>query len=476
MTRRIFAALLGLTVVLLAGVVVPLGLNSAGHDRQVFTDRTLAAAAGLAAAAEEQLADRSARDRAPGVLDYRPALATADTTAVYGAAGALLLRSGGTVPVRATELAAVLRGSTVERWVRHPGPALLALRPAYSGSRVVGVAAVLRDAHPLLDQVHELWTGLGIAALLAAALAGTLSVALAQWVGRPLRRLERATERLGRGELSVRAPAGGGPPEVLQLAVAFNDMAGRLQALLGSHRALVADVSHQLRTPLAAMRLRLELLQDDVEDPDAALELSGALGEIGRLSRLVDGLLAVARAENTNPAPAVLDAATLVAERAAVWSPLAAERGLSLAVSAPAPVWVSSTPGHLEQVLDNLLANALDATPPGGTVALSVARGPGHEPARLEVADTGPGMTEAQRSRAFRRFWTDAPDAPSLDHGGGSGLGLAIVHRLVTVDGGQISLEDGQDGGLVVRIGLRPAEERPDHGRDADPPARGRRP
>lgn len=269
-----------------------------------------------------------------------------------------------------------------------------------------------------------------------------------------MRRLDIAANLLGSGDLTARAPTGGGPPEVHQLADTFNDMAGRLQALVGSHRALVADVSHQLRTPLAAMRLRLELLHDDVDD-EAAAELTGALSEIGRLSRLVDGLLAIARAENASPCLTDVDVTQLVTERVEVWSALAAERQITLGVTAPSPAVAASTPGHLEQVLDNLLANALDATPPGGRITVSVQRQ--HDRIRLEVNDTGPGMTDTQRTQAFRRFWSNAPNRAPADHNGSSGLGLAIVHRLITVDGGHITLGRAPGGGLAAHVDLHAA-------------------
>src|SRR5439155_26804513 len=131
---------------------------------------------------------------------------------------------------------------------------------------------------------------------------------LARWVGRPLSDLDAAAQKLGGGALDTRSPTGQGPPEVRRLALTFNTMAGRLEALVHGHQAMMADVSHQLRTPLAALRLRLDLLAQDA-DADTGAELAGAQGEIARLSRLVDGLLAVARAENSVTGPASVDVA-----------------------------------------------------------------------------------------------------------------------------------------------------------------------
>src|SRR5262249_4058557 len=140
----------------------------------------------------------------------------------------------------------------------------------------------------------------GVIAAIASAglIAGALvAIGLARWVSRPLSQLEGAAQALGDGELSTRSPAAGGPSEVRRLATNFNLMAARLEALVRGHQATMADVSHQLRTPLAALRLRLDLLAQD-SDAEAAAQLAGAQDEIARLSRLVNGLLAVARAEN----------------------------------------------------------------------------------------------------------------------------------------------------------------------------------
>jgi signal transduction histidine kinase len=173
----------------------------------------------------------------------------------------------------------------------------------------------------------------------------------------------------------------------------------------------------------------------------------------------VDGLLAVARAEHTEPAPVSVDLAQLVVDRVAIWSPLAQERHIRL-VASSGPANVAATAGHLEQVLDNLLANALDVTPAEGLITVSTRRH--HQRVRLEVIDSGPGMTPAQRAQAFRRFWTQPTDSPSRDSSSGSGLGLAIVYRLITVDGGTIQLTNVPGLGLAVQIDLHPAD---DHGR-----------
>jgi signal transduction histidine kinase len=291
-----------------------------------------------------------------------------------------------------------------------------------------------------------------VIAMIGAAL---LAFGLARWVSRPLAGLDTAAGRLADGALDIRAVVDSGPPELRRLATTFNTMAGRLEALVHGNRAVIADVSHQLRTPLAALRLRLDLLAAD-PDPDPETtghELAGALEELARLSRLVDGLLAVARAENVVPVPAAVDVADVARERVVAWHPVADDRGIVLEAGeagrdagrgggwgARSPVLAWMGEGHLEQVLDNLIANALDALSAGGHVTVTTTATTAG--ARISVADDGPGMSAEDRERAFLRFTTSNPN--------GTGLGLAIVHRLVTSNGGTAKLTETPGGGLTA--------------------------
>jgi signal transduction histidine kinase len=262
-------------------------------------------------------------------------------------------------------------------------------------------------------------------------------------VSRPLSDLEQAAQHLGDGHLGTRSPADAGPSKVRRLAANFNLMAARLEALVHGHQATMADVSHQLRTPLAALRLRLELLAQDSDEP-AQAELAGAQGEIARLSRLVNGLLAVARAENITAAPTTVAVDAVVRNRVAAWRPAADEQGITLTASTPDAVRARMGEGQLEQILDNLLANALDALEAGQSVVLTAWTA--GDDAWITVADTGPGMTAEQKRLAFRRFATSSA--------GGTGLGLAIVDRLVVSNGGSATLSDTPGGGLTVTIEL----------------------
>ena len=170
---------------------------------------------------------------------------------------------------------------------------------------------------------------------------------MSRWIARPLGKLEEAAAAAGGGDLSARAPVDSGPPEVKTLAAGFNDMVARLEELIDSQEAFVADASHQLRTPLTALRLRLENLERDVT-PSGRDDVESALAEVARLSRLVDGLLALARADRAPAAVEDVDVAATVEERLAAWSALAAERDVRLEPAVRDGVVARATLGRLE--------------------------------------------------------------------------------------------------------------------------------
>jgi two-component system OmpR family sensor kinase len=204
---------------------------------------------------------------------------------------------------------------------------------------------------------------------------------------------------------------------------------------------------------LAALRLRLENLESEV-DPVAAEDAEGARAEVERLTRLVDGLLALARAERAPSVPTNVDVGEVIAGRRDAWLAFAAERDVRLVSHAPPGLWAQATPERLEQVLDNLLNNAVDVAPAGTTVTLSGTHW--RDRVEVRVRDDGPGMSAEDQARAFDRFWR-GPRAPSDNDG--FGLGLAIVRQFVAADGGSIELRSPPAGGLEAVISLRAGVE-----------------
>ena len=444
MARRIVLTMLALIGALLVTTVVPLGLITAGHERSSFREDTVLFARALAGFAEDRLDDQARSITLTRALVQ--AQRAGEQVRVYDTRRRVIVSTGGRdLGISASLLTAALHGRTVVDSTADDRLRVIVPVTGDRGVAIVGVVVLSRSSEELEERVSVLWAWLlsvGAAGLAAAAVA---AIALARWVSRPLNALDGAAQRLGGGALDTRSAAGDGPPEVRRLAQNFNTMAGRLESLVHGNRAAMADVSHQLRTPLAALRLRLDVLSQDT-DPATAEELAGAQGEIARLSHLVDGLLAVARAESVVPEPASIQVDEVIRDRVAAWRPVAEEREVELRQAGPGPVWAMASPGHLDQVLDNLLANALDAVPAGGHVQISaLADSAG---VTVLVADDGPGMSPRQRDMAFRRFFSATP--------GGAGLGLAIVHRLVTANGGSAALSDTPGGGLTVTLRLLP--------------------
>ncbi len=484
MTRRILLVLLAFTAVIIAGAMIPLALDATSHDQTSFTQATAGVARTDAAVAQSRLDDIYVSSQSGGVNPVGDAPLVSVLNEVEQAGDRLLIVTAdkdirpheGAMPAgnwgqlakqaNAQARLAMQAHQTVQPVTETTGSWVVAVMPVreHGAGPVEGTVILARSTAPLHHDILELWVILGTIAFLALLAAALLAFALARWVSRPLAGLDSAAGRLADGNLASRAVVDSGPPELRRLGTTFNTMAGRLEALVHGNRAVIADVSHQLRTPLAALRLRLDLLAADT-DPATGHELAGALEELARLSRLVDGLLAVARAENVVPVPVAVDLAEVARERVVAWHPVADDRGIRLeAISRPseagwgsartggrlaggasdpggqAMAWIGE--GHLEQILDNLIANALEALSAGHQIMVTTkATASG---AQITVSDNGPGMNAEDRERAFLRFSTSNPN--------GTGLGLAIVHRLVTSNGGTASLAETPGGGLTVTL------------------------
>jgi signal transduction histidine kinase len=412
---------------------VPLGIVLSRQEDENFDAGVEATAHGLASLAEEHLGDTSdPAAQGPLILKVGPA----DGVVVLDGNGNIVARAGRTVPTTAIQTA----GPGAAR--RMHGYITVRAEVDSGSGRELGSVVLIRDDGALWSRLHRLWAVLAGAGVAALAVGTVVAAALARWIQRPLRALRAGAERIGEGQLDTRIGTVPGPPELRALASAFDDMTQRVAGLLDAQQVMTTEVSHQLRTPLSALRLRLELLAQDVP-MHLADDLRDALAEVARLNRLVDGLLAVARAEAVVATREPIDLADVAAERVQAWAPVAAERGVSLhCVQVPARMLL--TPGHLEQVLDNLVANALDALAADGSILVSLRRE--DDRVLLAVIDDGPGMSAEQRTRAFDRFSGEAKRS------GRSGLGLAIVARLVAVDRGQIRLDETPGGGLTVLI------------------------
>jgi len=448
--RRLLAGYLGVAVLVLVLLEIPLAISYARAERQSLTDKVQRDAVALSSLVEDSLEQgtpvparvrRIARDY--GVDTGARVLVTDDR-------GRRLVDSApnGTTDFSSRpEIVSALNGeiATGTRSSRTLATDLLYVAVPVASSGVVHGAIRISYPTSAVDaRNHRYWTVLAVIAAVVLAVAAMVAAILARWVTRPLDHLERAAEAVGSGNLHARATIEG-PPEVRRLAETFNAMASELDVLLRSQDAFVADASHQLRTPLAALRLRLENLEPEFTAP-VKDDLQGALREVERLSALVDGLLTLARADRAHSAPSSIPLGPLVEERVGAWSALAAESDVQFHLELEPGVLALATPGRVEQVLDNLLANAIDASPVGATITVSTRADDGW--VELHVTDEGHGLSESERSRAFDRFWQ------GYEGGDGFGLGLAIARRLTTADGGDVQLRAGTPSGLdsVVRL------------------------
>jgi signal transduction histidine kinase len=459
MTRRLLASYLSITAFVLLIIEIPLGVTFARAERDRLAAAVERDATVLATVVEDTLEAGATTGLDPVAAGYQDR--TGGRVVVVDRTGITVADSDPPAPGRRDlstrpEIAAALRGQRPAgfRSSATLGSSFLYVAvPVASQGRVYGAVRITYPTATVDARVRRVWLALAGVAVVVLGVVALVGLALARSTTRPMQSLEQATTAVAGGRLEARAPTDRGPPEVRRLAAAFNDMAARLGRLLDSQRAFVADASHQLRTPLTALRLRLENLEATMP-PTAAEDLRAAAAETGRLARLVDGLLALARAEAAPGRRETVDLAAVVADRQAAWAPLAAEQEVQLTVQPglAAPVW--AVPGALEQVLDNLLANALRIAPAGSQVELAVRQVGGW--VELHVIDQGPGMPAEQRQRAFDRFWR----APSADRDG-TGLGLAIVRQLLEASGDTAELRPNPGGGLDAVARLRPADGDP---------------
>ena len=437
MSRRLLLSYLTVTLIVLAVLEVPLGVTYSRNERRDLETKVERDAVTVASLSEGAL-ERSGEAATASLrtIARRYQRDTGGRVVVVDTRGSAIADSnpiaGDSSFASRPEIASAL-GGRVATGVRHSntlGVDLLYVAvPVASAGKILGAARITYPTSAVDRRVTRYW--LTLAAIAGVVLAGValLGLWIARGVVRPLRKLESAAVEVGAGRLDVRAPEEG-PEEVRRLAHEFNETAAKLQRLLESQQSFVADASHELRTPLTALRLRLENM-----DPK---EAGPALAEVERLGRLVESLLALARADAAAVRSEPVDVDTVLTDRLAHWDGVErrGERGLR----------VRSSPDRLGQILDNLIANAVAVS---DAVDVSVMREDGW--VELHVVDHGPGLTEEERRRAFDRFWRGQGRSP------GSGLGLAIVRRLTDADGGEAELLLAPGGGLDAVVRLRSA-------------------
>jgi signal transduction histidine kinase len=312
---------------------------------------------------------------------------------------------------------------------------MLVTVPVVHFRAAIGAVQATESLAGVRSRVHRTWFGYAAIGAMAMLVGLAATWVLAGTLVRPVRELEEAAVRLGSGDLEARAEPSG-PAEIATLAGSFNQMASTLSANITAQNDFLANASHQLRTPLTGLRLRLEAIQG--EGGFAGEQATKAEGEVDRLAELVEDLLVLARASSVESTGVAVDLTTSGRDAVDRWTSTAEAEGkhLSMLDGAPPSVWAD--PRDVEHVLDNLIENAIRYTEPGSTVVVGTGSRDGVT--FVSVSDDGPGILSEDRDRIFERFYRGSVGRQS---GPGTGLGLAIVRELARRWGGDIQLRDG---------------------------------
>jgi two-component system sensor histidine kinase BaeS len=306
-----------------------------------------------------------------------------------------------------------------------------------------GTIILLRRQRSLLS--GYVW-GLLIAAVAGGLLAALAAFLLARRISRPVDRVSAAARSLASGEHPEPVPVEGAA-EIATLAGAFNDLAAQLRQAQEAERNFLLSVSHELKTPLTAIRGYAEAVEDGVVDPREAAATVAA--EARRLERLVHDLLDLARMNRTDFSVhnTEIDLADVAEDAVRRYGKQAAGFGVALLAVTEDLAPAIGDSDRVLQIVSNLVENALRLTPPGGQVRVVA------EPGVLRVEDTGPGLAEADTERAFERFYLH--ERYGLERKVGTGLGLAIVRELALAMGGDVAVESRPGTLTVFTVRLR---------------------
>jgi two-component system, OmpR family, sensor kinase len=449
---RLVASFAYVLLVVIVALVVPLALVLRDRARSELEALTRTNAQTIAAVLNQSRLKEDPRDRRALIRDVRRyAKESGGRVVILDADGVVIadshkedLGENFATPGR-PEVARAFRSQAHAevRWSEEEGGLIaVAAAPIIDEGKLVGVVRISRGVKTVQENV-----GRATVAIVAVALGGlfaglAIAIALARSLARPLSRLAAAARRLGAGDLSTRAGRLEGGTEVDELAGSFDEMAGRVERTVRAQREFVANASHQLRTPLTGIKLRLEAAIAETPDEAVRDELRAADKEVDRLAQIIERLLTMAGQIEEGRAPHA-DLGDAVARALQRWHERATQASSSLignGTTEGVTVSAVADPHDLDQVLDVLIDNALIHAP--GRVEVSAS--PNGERATVSVADHGPGIREDEAARVTERFFRGR-GAPA----GGSGLGLAIARELAERWGGGIEVHGGAAGTRV---------------------------
>jgi signal transduction histidine kinase len=326
-------------------------------------------------------------------------------------------------------------------------------RELRSGGRLLGVVLFVSRVQKMMDSLNAVQWQLVTVFIVIALAALVLALILSQVLTKPITDLSRAMRKMGKGDLSVRAPVRGSG-EMRELAEAYNTMAGQLESLDKTRNQFVSNASHELKTPLATMKIMLETM---MYQPDMPKELQQEFmedmnHEINRLTGIITDLLTLTRSDAKNQPlkKEPVDMSVLTEEILHLLTPAAQKRNQSLTGEVEKGLILMGDQSKLHQVLYNLTDNAIKYTPDGGNIHVSL-----HldgDDVVWRVRDNGVGIPEEDQDHVFERFYR--VDKARSRETGGTGLGLSIVRQLVTMHGGEVTVESmpGEGSEFTVRL------------------------
>lgn len=451
--------LLGLGYVALLATIalgVPLALNLQGRVNSEVRSQAQGQADVVAATAADLLP--TSRRAELNALVHSAAQSLRGRVIVVDRRGVVLADSAGARRVGSSylsrpEVAQALTGRRVQ--VQRPsktlGEQILATAvPIVRAGSTIGAVRVTQSVGAVNGAIRRVEVGLGIVALVVLAIGLAVGAFIAREISRPLLRLERVARKVASGELDARAIVEGSS-EQRSLSASFNEMADRIGRLLRSQRAFVADASHQLRTPLTGLRLRLEEASAIAQAPQAGLELDAAIAEVDRLAGIVEELLLLSRAGERELPGELVMLDEIAADAVDRWRGSAAGRPISLLLSQRSGTAAWCAQADADRALDALIENALRYSPSGSEVEVAALAD------RIEVRDRGAGIAAGEEETVFERFHRGSASREVP----GSGLGLPIARELARVWGGDVTLSPRPGGGAIATLSLPQGDAAP---------------
>ena len=447
---RLLIALGYLVALVIVAFAVPLGLNL--RDRvgsEVRADartqaNVLAAGAGRLIVARDRAELADVADDVGEVARARVVIVDAEGRVQADTAGPEVI---GVDFSSRPELTAALGGEPYQAQRRSETldnkEILATATPVFDGGGVVGAVRLTQSVDAVNAAVRRTVLGIaavGLVVLLTALLAAYL---LARGITRPIERLGAAADRIASGDLDARAPVEGSR-EQRSLAHSFNVMTERLARALRAQTEFVADASHQLRTPLTGLRLRIEEARANDDPAARAHHLDAGLAELDRMSHTIDDLLVLSRTGEREGAGEEVDLAEAAADARRRWERTAAAHEIALAAEHDGAGHAWASRADLDRAVDAVVENAIHYTPPGGHVTIRATAD------AIEVLDDGPGLAAGEEDDVFNRFHRGI--AGRGGDAAGTGLGLPIARALMRAWGGDATLANRPEGGTRARL------------------------